>query len=366
MAADPVFVLGHPRTGTTHLHNLLALDASRFVYCDTFSVGFPSAFLSLQRLGLKGALARAGVMDDTRPMDNMALSFDSPQEDELATNALSAGSASAYMCIVFMRRWRDFLAPFSALDPGDGPRGGCPPARRARWVASFLSFCRKLILRDRLGIGRKQGAADANANAKENTGETKKKKTLLLKSPVHTARVRLLLKLFPRARFVYLHRDPYRVFQSACHMADTTYWFTYLGREPTHDDITEFVLSQFELLHDEYVAARALIPKGNLIELGFAELTGQDTGRGGARGAEASLRRIYAQFGLAKGRVFDEEVLPRVAAYCAGKRQKGYKKNVFPPLGARARAVIAARWGRAFEEFGYEKHDDADDDDDQE
>lgn len=47
---------------------------------------------------------------------------------------------------------------------------------------------------------------------------------LLIKSPVHTARVRLVLGLFPRARFLYIHRDPYEVFQSAVHMADTYYW----------------------------------------------------------------------------------------------------------------------------------------------
>jgi hypothetical protein len=49
-------------------------------------------------------------------------------------------------------------------------------------------------------------------------------KPLLIKSPVHTARVALLLRLFPRARFVYVHRDPLTVFSSAAHMADTYYW----------------------------------------------------------------------------------------------------------------------------------------------
>jgi hypothetical protein len=33
-------------------------------------------------------------------------------------------------------------------------------------------------------------------------------KPLLIKSPVHTARVRLLLKLFPKAKFIYIHRHP--------------------------------------------------------------------------------------------------------------------------------------------------------------
>lgn len=44
------------------------------------------------------------------------------------------------------------------------------------------------------------------------------RKPLLIKSPVHTARVALLLKLFPRARFVYVHRDPLTTFCSAAHM----------------------------------------------------------------------------------------------------------------------------------------------------
>jgi len=44
-------------------------------------------------------------------------------------------------------------------------------------------------------------------------------KRLLLKSPVHTARIKLLLKLFPDAQFVYIHRNPYDVFRSAVNMA---------------------------------------------------------------------------------------------------------------------------------------------------
>ena len=43
-------------------------------------------------------------------------------------------------------------------------------------------------------------------------------KRLLLKSPVHTARVRILKRLFPDAQFVYIHRNPYDVFRSAAHM----------------------------------------------------------------------------------------------------------------------------------------------------
>jgi hypothetical protein len=41
----PIFVIGHPRTGTTLLHNLLSEDVGRFATCSTFCAGFPSCFL---------------------------------------------------------------------------------------------------------------------------------------------------------------------------------------------------------------------------------------------------------------------------------------------------------------------------------
>ena len=48
---DPIFIIGHPRTGTTLLHNLLASDEQHFFYATTFCVGFPSSFLWFETLG---------------------------------------------------------------------------------------------------------------------------------------------------------------------------------------------------------------------------------------------------------------------------------------------------------------------------
>jgi hypothetical protein len=107
---DPVFIVGHPRTGTTLVHNLLASDSENFFYCSTFCAGFPSAFLWFEKIGKK---LFASAMEKTRPMDSMPLHFDLPQEDELATNMLSAG-CSYYMPLWFMkqepffRRYLDF------------------------------------------------------------------------------------------------------------------------------------------------------------------------------------------------------------------------------------------------------------------
>ena len=43
-----------------------------------------------------------------------------------------------------------------------------------------------------------------------NTGGTQ----YLSKNPPHTGRVRTLLEMFPNAKFIYLKRNPYTVFES--------------------------------------------------------------------------------------------------------------------------------------------------------
>ena len=44
----PLFVLGHMRSGTTHLHNLLSLD-HRFGHPTMFEVNFPQSYLLAER-----------------------------------------------------------------------------------------------------------------------------------------------------------------------------------------------------------------------------------------------------------------------------------------------------------------------------
>ena len=66
---------------------------------------------------------------------------------------------------------------------------------------------------------------------------------LLLKSPVHTARVKLLREMFPKATFIFVQRHPYEVFKSAVTMADRYYWQCY-PQKPRVEDVQEFILYQ--------------------------------------------------------------------------------------------------------------------------
>src|SRR3954451_3249004 len=76
----PLFVLGHFRSGTTHLHNLLTVD-ERFAFPNNFQALYPHPFLSVEPLSSK---IMGYFLPKTRPMDNIVWDMKSPQEDEFA------------------------------------------------------------------------------------------------------------------------------------------------------------------------------------------------------------------------------------------------------------------------------------------
>ena len=330
---EPVFVLGHPRTGTTHLHNLLSKD-ERFAFATTFSVGFPSSFLCLRAV----APAIGLLMDSTRPMDNMSLAWDTPQEDELAMNQMSSGT-SPYAPLLFPRKEKSFrpfyrflLARTNGEDSGDAELEDadaepCDPKDFERWKRAFILFLKKT----------QYAAGGAH-------------KRLLLKSPVHTARVRLIKSLFPKATFVFIHRHPLEVFRSAAHMADAYYWQCYLQR-PRALDVQEFILHQGALLHRAYredVAAmeaeegRDVKKQKRLAEVRFAELDADPVG---------TLRATYAALGWTEA---FKKVEPAIERY--RRSLVDFKKNAFPKegLSSEAEAEVRRRWRAWFEDLGYD------------
>ncbi|GBG27481.1 Ankyrin repeat domain-containing protein 1 [Hondaea fermentalgiana] len=306
----PVFVLGHPRTGTTHLFNVLAQDKDQFIYPNTFQCGFPHG---MRLLGDKTYLF-ANALGETRPMDNVKISFDVPQEDELALNLFTAGK-SPYMPLAFMNREPEFRDYFTFDNV---------PEAKTRWIAALYEFLRR-VTADYVARGAKT-------------------RRMVMKSPCHVARARLLYQLFPKAQFVYIHRNPYTVWKSAANMADKTYWHTYLAR-PTDEHITEFILRQYEILFDEYRAARAEIPPEQFMIVSFDQLDADGLG---------TLERIYKHFGWNTW----DTAKPRIAKYLASLGT--FKKNSFVPIPQPMRDYVLKRWGPSFEEFGYSKNDEKD------
>ena len=298
LAAPPLFILGHWRSGTTHLHNLLALD-DQFAFPNTYQVINPATFLSTEAFS---ARAFRGFLPRQRPMDNMALGFDLPQEDEFAL--LLQTLISPYLGVSFPRR-QDHYEAHLTLER-------LAPEQRTEWGETFQWFARKLTL--------------------------KYQRPLLFKSPPHTARIRLLVDLFPGARFVHIHRHPATVFQSFQHYFDTAAWYSYLQEPPDQTAVAWRIVRRYRAIYDAFFAQRPAIPAANFFETSFAALESDPI---------AVLGCLYESLRLPGF----AGVLPKLKAYLASLR--GYQKNKFAELSPDWRQCLAQEWSRCFEEWAY-------------
>jgi omega-hydroxy-beta-dihydromenaquinone-9 sulfotransferase len=298
----PIIIIGHMRTGTSLLHNLMVLDR-RFDAPNLRECFTPSHCLVSSRM-VKGGLSR--LLPSTRPQDNMELDFRQPGEEEFAL--MNIGLPSPYRQAAFPN--------IPGIDAEYLDFNGVSDDDRRRWQEGLLWFVKVLTLRNR---GRR----------------------IVLKSPFHLGRVRVLLELFPAARFIHIARDPYKVFPSTVNMIKLFYMLQGL-QTPKHLALEQDVFSWFERLYSRFEQDRSLIPPGHLHEVRYEDLVADP---------EAELRRLYRGLDLGD---FDP-VVPRLQAFL--DQRKGYRTNTFQidermqaeldrrfaDLGGVARAPIASR-----------------------
>ena len=299
VAAPPVFVLGHWRSGTTFLHNLLCQDP-RFAYPTLLDMYNPHSFIHLQKK-VERILEKAP--SQKRPMDNVVVTYKSPAEDEFALAILSL--ESPLLGWTFPRRVHvyDRYLTFRNVNGQE----------RRRWEEAFLLLVKKLTLK----YGGKQ---------------------LLLKSPTHTGRIELLLKLFPNARFIHIHRNPYDVFKSTRKLYDTAVIPAQAQKPANGWDPVDRILRQYVEIYDAFFEQKDQIPPGKLTEVAFEELE---------REPIKVVRQIYDTLGLGD---FDQAE-PHVREYLSSV--SSYKKNVHRELPPELKEAVARAWKRNFEMWGY-------------
>ncbi len=293
----PLLVLGIWRSGTTHLHNLLARDR-RLAYPNFFEVFYPHTFLST---AWSNRAILSHFLPERRPQDNVRMAIDEPQEDEFALNCLTQMSWA--LLWTFPRRadhYEQYLTFRSASQ-----------ADVARWQRALKWFVQKLTYQYR--------------------------RPLVLKSPALTGRIKLLLVVFPEAKFVHICRNPYDVFQSALHSAikAVPYWAM---QRPDYTGLEETTLRQYEEIYQAYFEERSLIPAGRLHEIRYEDLESDPLGQ---------LRRLYETLELGDFGVAE----PTVRVYLDSIA--GYEKNRYRELEPQWKSQVAERWRRCFDEWGY-------------
>ena len=295
----PIFIVGHWRTGTTLLHELLILD-KRHNCPNTYQCLAPNHFLLTEALFTRLFWF---LVPEKRPMDNMTMGWDRPQEDEFALCML--GQPSPYLTIAF---------PNHPPQDQDALDLRMSPIRRRRWMTAFCGFLSQLTYKD--------------------------PRRLVLKSPTHSCRIPDLLAMFPEARFVHIVRDPYAVYPSTVNLWKSLYEKHGL-QKPNFKGLEEHVLDTYVRLYERIEEGKKLIPNAQFVELRDEDLI---------EDPEREMERVYGQLGLDGF----EDVRQPLRRYLA--ENAGYKTNRFRPLDPEVRAEITRRWKDVIERYGYGAH----------
>ncbi|MEX0675750.1 MAG: sulfotransferase [Pirellulales bacterium] len=291
----PIFIIGHWRSGTTLLHELLVLDG-RYTYPTTYECLAPNHFLISARV-----LTRLRfLLPGKRPMDNMSAGWNRPQEDEFAL--CNMGLPSPYLTMAFPNS-APVYTEYLTLE-------GLDQQEVDRWKSALEWFLKRVTLRD--------------------------PKRIILKSPPHTGRIKTLLELFPDARFVHIVRDPYTLFSSTVRLWKTLYKFEAL-QEPTYAGLDEYVFSCFEKMYEKFNRDRALVAQSRLFEVRYEDLV---------RDPIEQMRALYEHLELGEF----ETALPKLQTYF--KDHEGYRVSTYR-ISDELREQIDRRWGKYMRRYGY-------------
>ena len=295
----PVFIVGHWRSGTTFLYNVLS-RSPQFAYVSPLATGLPWDFLTLGKL-VQPFLGN--VLPEGRFIDQVPVNPDSPQEDEIALASMQP--ISFYHGLYFPQHFVDNFNAGIFFE-------NCSQQEIENWQWAMGHFCKKLQLQNR-------------------------KKQLLIKNPVYTARIQQLRRMWPNAKFIHIYRNPYIVFQSTLNFY--TKLFQELALQPSDRvPIKGTVLESYPKMMKALFADAATLPEQDYVELQFEAFEANPM---------KQLHRIYTQLEL-DGWAAAE---PAFQSYLGA--QKTYRKNqyIFP------KAIVDqvyAHWHPFIERWNYQ------------
>jgi hypothetical protein len=299
LVAPPIFVIGHWRSGTTLMHELLALD-KQFAFPNNYDAFVPNHFL-LSRPLLYPIVKI--LMPPSRPMDNMEMGAATPQEDDFALCAY--GAPTPYRRIAFPNRpHRDHLLLNIA---------NATTEERDLLERAMKQFLKSLTLRN--------------------------SRQLILKSPPHTGRIQLLSQWFPGAKFIHVARHPYDLVPSTMRLwkaLDQLMGFQW----PRYDDVAlkNYIFECQDLMYAAYHQQRASIPPENLIEVRFENLV---------QNPLEEMERVYQRLQLGDFL----QARPAIESYF--HRKKDHQKNRFS-IDESLKMEIDSHWSMYMKLFGYD------------
>ncbi len=297
LAGPPLFILGHWRSGTTFLHELLGLD-ERYASPTTYQCFAPSHFLLSESI-----IAKYGnwLIPNRRPMDNMKAGWALPQEDEFAL--MNLGAPTPYLRLVFPCHDYPFQSTLAS--------NGFSPKELKRWKYLFDWFLKALTFKTR--------------------------KPLILKSPPHTGRLGILKSMYPDAKFVHIVRDPRKLFPSTMKMWNSLDQVQSIQVGEYQKRLKEFVLGSLPTMYKSFEKDRVGLSEQQLIDVRYEDLAMDPVG---------VCKHIYQQLHLENFEKIEPLLQNRTL------QEKEYKTNRFGSIPEEESEIMTA-WQDYAVKYGY-------------
>ena len=293
----PLFIMGHWRMGTTFFHDLFFSDPE-FAHMSFTEATFPYLFLKFSRL-IKWI---ASFGPKTRPQDNMKFHPDFSGEHDFAIANLTL--ISPYSGGYFPQNQEKYNK-YVSLE-------GVSEKNIDRLKKTYLYILKKLTLKNNM-------------------------KRLVLKTPVDLGRVKLLIELFPDAKFVEIYRNPYKTFFSTKRMFLKL--IPLIQLQDRVGDLDDFVFNIFTSLYQRYDEEIALIPKENFVSVKYEDLV-KDPLR--------EMERIYSKLSLPNFLFAREKMQEHLDLV------KDYQVSRYS-ITSDEKMMIYKKWGDKIDQWGYEK-----------
>ena len=160
-----------------------------------------------------------------------------------------------------------------------------------------------------------------------------------IQSSHSTARINILLQLFPDAKFIHIHRNPYHQYLSMVRFMQKVIPLYCVQIPPSFEEVDDHLIRMYERMYKKYLKDCKLIPKGNLVEIRYEDFISDPL---------KDLERIYKNLDLDSY----DLVKKRFQAYLLSQSE-------FHPMeyniSDEVREKISKHWGFAFDAFGYDK-----------
>ena len=302
VARDPVFILGHYRSGTTYLQKLM-VSGDHYGYLNNYDALFAFSNLLFGRRMQWIFQKVINLFRIKNPFfnDSIVLLSEPTEEDDYLMNRISA--YSAYWGLLFPKKWREWLNCSPQM---------LNPEYLEGWKKEYMKTLQYITFKS-------------------------KGKPLVLKSPPNTERVRILLEMFPDAKFIFIHRNPYHMYYSIRNMWKKAILGYYSVQNITEKELDDIIFDHFDHLTDRFMQDKSLIPSHDLIEISYEDLI---------RDPYDIIYQIHSKLDLPGFEKLADDLKHNIV------KEKNYKPFQFS-FSEEALKVIETRWGKYLRLWNY-------------